>query len=376
MPKGIPYYVTNGAIRQEFDGTDYHIVDVAVDLEANSSTIVEIIAGVKPDLCPDDPNKDEPGYCGCGVPEGTCQIYTEGVTIEPVKTKMNLNVSRQFIATVIPVNATNKTIIWSSSNTDVATVSSSGLVTAVSQGVTTIKATAQDGGIYSESEVQVLLGNTTYQAEDAEFNGPLIETNQPGYNGTGFLDYSNSSNDYIRWYVYVPSDGTYSLSFRYALGKGDRPLKLTINDEERIASISFPATGSFDNWMVYTTEQALEAGTNTITLTAIGASGGNFDELTVGNDTGISELELGGKSFVVYPNPFIKGDLSVNLKGFEYTSHVQLKISDLTGRTVYHRLLHNPTHVELNLSENLTESVYFISVESDESRIVKKLIVQ
>ena len=41
-------------------------------------------------------------------------------------------------------------------------VSSSGLVTAVSQGVTTIKATAQDGGIYSESEVQVLLVITSY----------------------------------------------------------------------------------------------------------------------------------------------------------------------------------------------------------------------
>ena len=28
------------------------------------------------DNCPDDPNKTEPGLCGCGVPEGTCAIDT------------------------------------------------------------------------------------------------------------------------------------------------------------------------------------------------------------------------------------------------------------------------------------------------------------
>lgn len=28
--------------------------------------------GEDPDMCPNDPNKIEPGECGCGVPEGTC----------------------------------------------------------------------------------------------------------------------------------------------------------------------------------------------------------------------------------------------------------------------------------------------------------------
>jgi hypothetical protein len=33
---------------------------------------VVVIGAVSDDQCPDDPNKTEPGLCGCGVPEGTC----------------------------------------------------------------------------------------------------------------------------------------------------------------------------------------------------------------------------------------------------------------------------------------------------------------
>ena len=42
------------------------------------------------------------------------------------------------IPTITPINATNKTLIWTSSNTDVATVNSNGLITAKSNGRATI----------------------------------------------------------------------------------------------------------------------------------------------------------------------------------------------------------------------------------------------
>jgi len=49
------------------------------------------------------------------------------------------------IATVQPDDATNKTVIWKSSNPNVATVNSEGMVTAVANGKTTIIAITQDG---------------------------------------------------------------------------------------------------------------------------------------------------------------------------------------------------------------------------------------
>lgn len=42
MPKGKKYTVSPGKIEQQFDGTNFHVVDAIVDLEANSSTSVEI----------------------------------------------------------------------------------------------------------------------------------------------------------------------------------------------------------------------------------------------------------------------------------------------------------------------------------------------
>ena len=44
----------------------------------------------------------------------------------------------QLIATILPENATNKTIKWSSSNSTVATVNEMGIITAVSEGTTTV----------------------------------------------------------------------------------------------------------------------------------------------------------------------------------------------------------------------------------------------
>ena len=51
----------------------------------------------------------------------------------------------QLTATVLPENASNKSVTWSSSNENVATVSATGLVTAVANGTATITATAADG---------------------------------------------------------------------------------------------------------------------------------------------------------------------------------------------------------------------------------------
>ena len=59
-------------------------------------------------------------------------------------------------AAITPTNATTKAVTWSSSNTAVATVSTSGVVTGVVAGKATIKATATDGsGIVGNKEITI-----------------------------------------------------------------------------------------------------------------------------------------------------------------------------------------------------------------------------
>ena len=119
------------------------------------------------------------------------------------------------------------------------------------------------------------------QAENATFSGAIVNTNQTGYNGTGFIDFVNNSADYLQWTVNVPTAGTYDLSFRYALPSGGRQLELKVNGTVKIASLDFPATATWSTWENLSTSQQLVAGNNTIRLTTIGSNGGNFDELVV-----------------------------------------------------------------------------------------------
>jgi uncharacterized protein YjdB len=311
------------------------------------------------------------------VSQGGQDIHVTSVEVLPAKATLNAFTTRQFHTQVAPTNATNKSVSWTSSNTAVATVSPGGLVTAIAQGTATITATTQDGNLSAGSVVTVIPNNHTYQAEYAEFSGCVIETNQAGFRGEGFVDFINLSNDYIKWTVYVPSTNTYTLSFRYALASNNRPLKLTINDEVKIASVSFPVTGAWTNWNNYTTMQTLNAGTNTIMLTAIGASGGNFDELSIiGEELSVNNLnyELNEPTITIYPNPATQGRFSIDLKGFEKMGNVLVLIRNMNGQTVYQKSLNNPTNSEI-FGLELEKSLYIISVESEQTKIVKKLVV-
>ena len=93
--------------------------------------------------------------------DGSGKKATVKVTVSAVKvTKVALNKTSATMptnttltlsATVSPSNATNKAVTWKSSDTKVATVSSSGVVTALKKGVATITATAKDGSKKSAS---------------------------------------------------------------------------------------------------------------------------------------------------------------------------------------------------------------------------------
>ena len=77
-------------------------------------------------------------------------IAVTGITISG-NAKMTVGDSQTLSATVAPENATNKALDWSSSDTSVATVSSAGLVNALSAGKAVITAKAKDGSNVSKT---------------------------------------------------------------------------------------------------------------------------------------------------------------------------------------------------------------------------------
>ena len=92
----------------------------------------------------------------CTVTVTEAKIPVSKVTLNTNAIKWPVGRSGSFTATVLPSNATNKAVAWRSSNTKVATVSSTGKLTAVAPGTATITCTAQDGsGKYATCKVTV-----------------------------------------------------------------------------------------------------------------------------------------------------------------------------------------------------------------------------
>ena len=76
---------------------------------------------------------------------GSTDVLVNSISVQPESATLDPGETLPLSATVLPATATNKSIAWSTSDKDVATVSSSGVVTAVGTGTATIIATAKDG---------------------------------------------------------------------------------------------------------------------------------------------------------------------------------------------------------------------------------------
>lgn len=96
---------------------------------------------------------------GSGV-KGECQVkvaqLVTGITVSPSTLTLEVGKTQTLTATIQPSDATDKCVTWKSSNTDIATVSTSGKVTAKAAGTCTITATAKDGsGVKGTCKVTV-----------------------------------------------------------------------------------------------------------------------------------------------------------------------------------------------------------------------------
>ena len=78
-----------------------------------------------------------------------------GVTLNQSSLTLHIGGTETLSAVLIPANATNKEIIWSSSNSSIATVSQNGLVRGVSSGVAIITVVTLDGGYSATCQVTV-----------------------------------------------------------------------------------------------------------------------------------------------------------------------------------------------------------------------------
>ena len=110
--------------------------------------------------------------------EAAATIAVSSVSLNKTTLSLNVKETDQLTAAVLPNNATNKDVSWSSSNTSVATVSATGLVTAKQAGSATITATTEDGNKKATCAVTVTDPIPVPDEINADENEPVGATGQ------------------------------------------------------------------------------------------------------------------------------------------------------------------------------------------------------
>lgn len=178
-----------------------------------------------------------------------CSVFvTENKKVTGIKlsqTSITLNKSRgetvTLTATVSPSDAANRDVTWKSSNTSVATVSSSGLVTPVAAGSATITCTAADGSGKSAScnvTVTVDIKVSRITLSETELN---LVARGAGDNDSKRLTAtvlpSNAANQSVTWSSSAPSVATVSSNGTVtAASRGTTIITCTATDGSNVSA--------------------------------------------------------------------------------------------------------------------------------------------
>ena len=216
----------------------------------------------------------------------------------------------QLTATVSPSNATNKTLEWKSSNTNVATVDSSGKVTAVANGTATITATAKDDSKKSAScKITVSIPSTTVPVSSVSLNKTSATLTAKGQTAqlTATVAPSNATNKVVTWasdngavatvnngVITAVGNGTANITVKTADGGKTATCKVTVNIPVPVT----PKPVSVSSVSLNKTSATLTSKGATTTLTAT-VSPSNADNKSVTWSTDNSAVATVNSSGVV-----------------------------------------------------------------------------
>ena len=170
------------------------------------------------------------------------EIPVLGVLVSPVTSSIPVGGTVQLSPVIAPVNATNQTLTWTSSNTNVATVDTDGLVTAVADGTATITVTTGDGEFTAASVVTVIMtytvsfdsnGGTGVNAVNVIGGNTIAEPSAP----------TLSDNIFAGWYT---DDVTFSIPWVFTSSTVVSDLTLYAKWDE-VYNVNFTTIGGTTN---------------------------------------------------------------------------------------------------------------------------------
>ncbi len=165
-------------------------------------------------------------------------VPVESVSLDTNELGLFEGQSDTLVATVFPSNASDQTVTWSSNNENVATVSSSGKITAIKPGTARITVTTTDGGYTDFCDVIVSFYNSIKKAYDDRYaDDSDVSCDIYGlYMGYTIDTKSDSS---LRYNIYV-GNGKYGIVvYNYATAPTWTPFETALHISGTVTEYSY-----------------------------------------------------------------------------------------------------------------------------------------
>jgi O-glycosyl hydrolase len=326
-------------------------------------------------------------------------VSVTGVNVNPTTAALFPGETQQLTASVLPAGASNTGVTWASSDMQVATVNTTGLVSAVTSGTATITATTIDGSKTATSSFTIK-NQEPYGGTSATIPGVIqIENYDLGgqnvaYNDT---DTSNNGNQYRKtegvdidviagttgyttgwtvdgeWLEYTTNvtAGKYTIVATVASPRSGKQLVIKL-DDVTLTTVAVPNTGDYGVFQDVTIPDITFAGGNNKVL-RLEIVGGDFnmDKITIQGTLGINENEY-SSGLTIYPNPAINY-LKIN------SSHIgdgNINIYAVTGQLVLQSKFKTETtntNKTIDIS-SLQKGIYIIKVTDEKGTYFRKMM--
>lgn len=135
-------------------------------------------------------------------------VWVSDITLNYSEMELEENTKGKLIATVLPENATNSGVKWSSSNSNVVIVSQDGTITAISSGYANILATSTDGSDITASCLVHVVKPTVYAEEISISESSLDLSLGETYSLVVTISPNNVTSTEITWSSSNPSVAT------------------------------------------------------------------------------------------------------------------------------------------------------------------------